>query len=331
MRYCIILVLLILVWQSIALRSPNVNKYYKQTSTRLQVTITVIYPTKINQVVSKMTSTTQKALQSRQSRIEIELPPGVEFGVEAAKGKSKSFAEMSPSDRIKKSNREAARLFTEMFKIIASTTVCMFPTEDEASIARNIWGSTFGGQVLAIDAAATKGATNLRSRRFTIQEQESALLGSDGIYVPDGTEVLILVGPRAKDMKKVKKIHEKLGQDTLIILLNGRATATQTIKKNLEKNNEEPDKSNDWISEEFMSVFNNAPPNVSGAFVERELLLYHEIGDKWYIAEKDKDQKSGISRIVGSLTSSGFKTIWEGDDRPNDLELEKILQTNSSN
>ena len=319
--------MLLIITLSAPLRLPQTNQYNKQT---FKLTMTVSYPTKINQVVSKMTATTQKALQSRQSRIEIELPPGVEFGVEAVKGKSKSFADMSPSDRIKKSNREAARLFTEMFKIIASSTVCMFPTEDEASLARNIWGSTFGGQVLAIDAVATKGATNLRSRRFSIQEQEAALLGSDGVYVPDGTEVLILVGPRAKDMKKVRKIHEKLGQDTLIILLNGRATATQTIiKKNLEKSNEEADKSTDWISEEFISVFNYAPPNLNArAFLERELLLYHEIGDKWYIAEKDKDQKSGISRLVG-LTSSGFKTIWEGDNRPNDLEIENILQSSS--
>ena len=278
------------------------------------------YPTKINQVVSKMTAATQKALQNRLSRIEIELPPGVEFGVEAAKGKSKTFAEMSPSDRIKKSNREAARLFTEMFKIIAPTTVCMFPSEDEASMARNIWGSTFSGQVLSIDAAAaSKGATNLRSRRFSIEEQEAALLGSDGIYVPDGTEVLILVGPKSKDMKKVKRIHEKLGLDTLIILLNGRATVTQTIKKNKENNKD--DENNDWISSEFESVFNYAPPSTSGQLVDRELLLYHEMGEKWYIAEKDKEQKTGLSGLVGSLTAgSGFKTLWEGDLRPTDIE-----------
>ena len=126
-------------------------------------------------------------------------------------------------------------------------------------------------------------------------------------------------------MKKVKKIHEKLGQDTLIVLLNGRATATQTImKKKIEKNNEEEEKITDWISEEFLSVFNYAPPNLSGKLAERDLLLYHEIDDKWYIAEKIEN-KGGIGGIVGSLTSSGFKTLWEGDNRPSDAEIESIL------
>jgi len=131
-------------------------------------------------------------------------------------------------------------------------------------------------------------------------------------------------------MKKVKKIHEKLGQDTLIILLNGRATATQTImKKKIEKNNDEEDKITDWISEEFLSVFNYAPPNLSGQLAERDLLLYHEIGDKWYLAEKD-EKKGGLSGLVGSLTNSGFKTLWEGDTRPNDAEIETILLAPSS-
>ena len=166
---------------SLSLLSPLISskssKSSKLYNKHITLSMTVVYPTKINQVVSKMTATTQKALQGRKSRIEIELPPGVEFGVEATKGKSKSFTDMSPSDRIKKSNREAARLFTEMFKIIASTTVCMFPTEEEASMARNIWGSTFSGQVLSIDSASNaKGATNLRSRRFSIQEQEGIII-----------------------------------------------------------------------------------------------------------------------------------------------------------
>lgn len=134
--------------------------------------------------------------------------------------------------------------------------------------------------------------------------------------------MLILVGAKAKDLKKVKKISEKLGKDTLIILLNGRATASKTINKNTEKNKEDEDKY-DWISTEFESVFNYAPPISS--IVDRELLLYHELGDKWYIAEKDKSQKSGLSGLVGSLISSGFTTIWEGDERP--IDIDNILQS----
>ena len=91
----------------------------------LLVSNAVPYPTKIKDVVSRLTQSTQASLQSQLSRIEIELPPTADFGVESAKkGTSGSL-----SDQIKKSNREAARLFTEMFSTISTTTAVVFPTE----------------------------------------------------------------------------------------------------------------------------------------------------------------------------------------------------------
>ena len=69
----------------------------------------VAYPVTLKQVVSRMTKMTQNALRGRNSRMQVELPPGVDFGVEVAK-KSEGAKD------IKKSNREAARLFGEMFQ-----------------------------------------------------------------------------------------------------------------------------------------------------------------------------------------------------------------------
>ena len=182
---------------------------------------------KIRSIVTKMKDATQKALKSKLSRIEIELPPTADYGVE----KGGIFDNLSELEKVKRSNREAARLFTEMFSMLSSTTVCMFTTQNEARNAKASFGGAFRGQCLSIDGGAkgAKGFSNLRSRRFTAEEQEMALLGNDGIYVPEGTELLLVVGPRAKDFKKVRKMHERLGDDTLIILLNARVDAVELL------------------------------------------------------------------------------------------------------
>ena len=165
----------------------NAWKSSFQHQTQHQLTMKgPVYPTKIKNVITALTKSTQKALQARKSRIEIELPPAVEWGVESDKKKGNA------GDKVKSSNREAARLLTEMFAIIGPTTTVLFPSESEASTARSIWGGKFKGQTLSIDVPAPKGYGKLRSRRFTAQEQEAALMASDGIFVPDETEVLII-------------------------------------------------------------------------------------------------------------------------------------------
>ena len=240
--------------------------------------------------------------------MEIELPPGADFGVEASsKQASRQAATESNADRVRRSNREAARLVAEMFSSISSTTVALFPSEAEANDARIKWGPTYRGQVFSIDAPGAKGYGKLHSRRGTPQEREAALLGSDGIYIPDGTDVVMVVGPRAKDVKKLLKVHEKVGDETLIIVINGRASVAAS-----------KDGEGNWIDDVFVPVFNYAPPPLSG--LDRELLLYHQFNGPWYLAEKEKGNKG----ILG-LGGSDFKTIWEGDKRPSTDELKDIL------
>lgn len=314
----------------------------------------VKYPTKIKSVISKLTTNTQKSLQNRKSRIEIELPPGVEFGVETTSTKANKME--SNIDRIKRSNREAARLFTEMFSILSSTTIVLFPTESEASTARNLWGSKFKGQVLSIDVPTPKGYGKLRSRRFSAEEQEQALMATDGIYIPNGTEVLIIAGPRLKDVKKISKIHEKFGDDTLIILLNARSTSMQS-KTNLENkssdNNDDNENTSNTIndiSNIFENVFNYAPPVIKATTTlstvdsKRDLLLYHEFKGKWYLAEKPTTTTSNIAtnqNLLSSMTammtsavsgssSEELVTLWTGENKPTESELLHIITTTTS-
>lgn len=311
--------------------------YILQSSTIINI-VAVTYPTKIKDVVSKLTQITQTALQNRHSRMEIELPPTAEYGIEA----TKSNDLLSMPDKIKKSNREAARLFTDMFSSISSTITVLFPSENEASTARSLWsgnnkGALYRGKVLSIDSPAPKGYSKLRSRKFSFEEQQAALLGSDGVYIPEDTEVLIIAGPRTKDYNKIKKITNKLTDATLIILLNARAataaadgeevstslddkpsTATEVV---VQPNNNIMNATTSipnanfykWVNENYVSVYNYAPPilplsdtktqsNPSLIDTKKEYLLYHEYNQKWFLAFKeDKSTSGGIAAAGGFL------------------------------
>lgn len=289
----------------------------------------VVYPVQIRSVVSKMTSSCQKALENRVSRMEVELPPAVDWGVEIKKSNGGSTATTNSNlEKIRKSNREAARLFIEMFAVLSSTTVVLFPSEIEAIEARNSWQS-FKGQCLSMDAPtkSAKGYGKLRSRRFSAEEQEAVLLGDDGIYIPEGCEVVIIAGPRAKDFKAIRKMSDKLGEGVCIIALNGRF---ETVKATTDKSGveESEDGKYDWYEKTFVNVFHYAPPALpsaesTSAAAKRDLLLYHEYSTKWSLAEKKDRKGEGIMSAVKSLAENPFSTVsrWESKPSPKELLL----------
>lgn len=247
----------------------------------------------------------------------------------------------SNTDKIRRSNREAARLVADMFSVLSTSAVALFPSETEASEARVKWGSSFKGQIFSIDTpSASKGMGNLYSKRISSQEQEQALLGTDGVYIPEGTQIIIVAGPRPKDIKKLKKIHDRLGQDTLIVFINARASiaaVSTNSRKSIEAEGEFEAENIDWVTGAFTTVFHYAPPLITSVSsdsaategnLKRDLLLYHEFGGDWYLAEKEVNEGifgSGIS--LPSITgNSGFKTIWEGKDRPGKIDIINLLK-----
>jgi len=162
--------------------------------------------------------------------------------------------------------------------------VVLFPSEDDAAAARSSWTVAFRGTVLSIDAPDAKGYGKLRSRKFTALEQEQALMATDGVYIPPGTEIVIIAAPRPKDWKKVRLIHEKFGDDTLILLINTRA---DILKDKMKPEDVE------WLDNTFTWVYHYAPPPTLENIKEldnRELLMYHEFGSKWSLAEKKEDK-----------------------------------------
>jgi len=292
---------------------------------------TPVYPVQIRSVVSKMTAACQKALEERCSRVEVELPPAVDWGVEMKKqsGGGSPSGSTGNSEKIKKSNREAARLFTEMFSMLQTTTVVLFPTELEALEARSAW-SSFKGQVLSLEASSkpAKGYSKLRSRRFTAEEQEAVLLSSDGVYIPDGCEVLIVAGPRAKDYKQLRKIClERLTDETCVINLNGRFEAVRAAEGGGSKDTEEgaEDKLK-WYNDAFKNVFHYAPPTLSDkALGARELLLYHDgPGAKWLLGEKVK-KEGGVLGAIAKALDNPFETRGTWDAKPTEEEIAQAL------
>lgn len=304
------------------------------------------YPLKIKDVVTRLTASIQKSLQARKSRISIELPPAADFGVERS-SKSNALATGGDSDAIKKSNREAARLITEMFAVLSTTTVVIFSTEEEAAQARTLWSSgsnKFKGKLFSSEPPVQKkGMGKLQSRRFSLQEQEQALLGTDGIYVPEGTEVLIITGPRAKDFRRIAKLNEKLGPETLIILLNARLAGVKVLGDNKRMVEDAATDGLSKVAEELESIFENVY-NYSPPFLKKEskrdLLLFHEFKGIWRLAERrEKKQEvptedgNGIMNAVTSAvkavtgSSNEFVTIWTGNERPDEETIMKsILQ-----
>lgn len=291
---------------------------------------TPVYPVQIRSVVSKMTAACQKALEERCSRVEVELPPAVDWGVEMKKQSSSGAPSGTTgnAEKIKKSNREAARLFTEMFSMLQTTTVVLFPTELEALEARSAW-SSFKGQVLSLEASSkpAKGYSKLRSRRFTAEEQEAVLLSSDGVYIPDGCEVLVVVGPRAKDYKQLRKICvERLTDETCVINLNGRFEAVRASEGGLRGAEGAEEDKLKWYKDTFQNVFHYSPPALSDkALGARELLLYHEgPGAKWLLGEKVK-KEGGVLGAIAKALENPFETRGTWDAKPTAEEMAQAL------
>lgn len=303
----------------------------------LQMKTVSAAPITIKSVVSKLTQSCQKALEDKCSRMEIELPPAVDWGIEmkkptAATSPISSSSSSRPAtgglERTKKSNREAARLFVEMFSALQSTTCVLFPTELEATEVRSnpAW-RTFKGACLSMEAGKDKaGYGKLRSRRFSAEEQEAVLMGTDGVYIPDGVEVLIVAGPRAKDLKHIQRASERLGDGVCIIVLNGRIDAVKAASRKTQAQESEGSEGKeegklDWFDETFVNVFHYAPPATPLA---RELLLYHEYKGEWTVSErKAAAQEPSLLDKIGSAVrqESPFNVLWRGESRPSAADV----------
>lgn len=307
------------------------------------------YPTSIKDVVKRLTSNIQKALKAQESRISVELPPAVDFGVED-KSKSTKVTSSFFADRVVASNREAARLITAMFTVLSGTTVVLFSTESEATVARSTWGADFKGKTISFEGAKAALKAAKGKKVSPIMEEELSIAGKDRVIIPEGTEVLIIVGAKGKDFSnQLLYLNEELGPETLVILLNCRfGNDNAYLRRELGSKS---------VGETIDGVYRNVfcytsslglPTDNTGGRsnqpASKEFLLFHEFDSLWSVAEKSLQTSSRSSNdnlLVQSLEStfkavnafltgqsgSGFTTIWSGTKRPQSFELISIVSS----
>lgn len=291
----------------------------------------VNYPTKIKDIVARMTQATQSALKATESRIQIELPMGVEFGVDEVRG-AIGPSTLEAMGTVQVSNRQAARLFCEMFKVLAATTVVIFPTEVEATYAQSVWVPSFQGQIFSSQIPKKQLKKAQRGSRYRDTDKDDELsIELVKSSIPSSTEVLLVIAPSGnKDLRLVQELHEQFGPGTLIILINARFGNAALFAEN------NPESIGNRLERIFKSTF--CYSTIKSSFnKDAQYLLFHEYGGSWSVAEKVEEKKAdgGGNDFFKSITSaaskllgqSGFTTLWTGDSRPGDQSIEKIIRT----
>lgn len=255
-------------------------------------------PRDVRGCISQMTSSTQEALRSRCSRMDIELPPGAELGVEKGSEVPKEGGFFGLGEKVKgdaqqagkavqRSDRELARLYTEMFASIKDGVSVAFGTAADADAARGVWGASTPRTVV-LDPSAKgvasggigggagkkkgkkggKGNKRGASRGVGFASKLDAAMGSPTApgrpTVPAGTEVLLVVAPRGGvQLSALEQMSRDVGMGCCIILLNAR----------LETAGFASDGQREYFLEEFEPVYHVKPPPpdvVTRAIAENE-------------------------------------------------------------
>eukprot|EP00287_Rhodomonas_sp_CCMP768_P020039 CAMPEP_0202814978 /NCGR_PEP_ID=MMETSP1389-20130828/5958_1 /ASSEMBLY_ACC=CAM_ASM_000865 /TAXON_ID=302021 /ORGANISM="Rhodomonas sp., Strain CCMP768" /LENGTH=286 /DNA_ID=CAMNT_0049486851 /DNA_START=193 /DNA_END=1053 /DNA_ORIENTATION=- len=178
-------------------------------------------PRNIKDSVNQLRQSMQAALSSRLSRVDVEFPYAANLGVEGVKTKSEDAIPMLNAEDGYTSDRELARVIAEMFRgtELESTIVVAFPDSRQANKASKKWEGAFKGKVIVLDAKQKKVKTS-GGGGFGAKAAGPAKATTSA--VPDGTEVLLIVGPQPKQLPAVQKICSEVGMGCLVVLVNAR-------------------------------------------------------------------------------------------------------------
>ena len=153
---------------------------------------TSLPPKDVAGTVKGIREAVQAALQQRQSRMILQLPPSSRFGVE---GKS---AGQQPD-----SSRELARLLVEMFQPLGDNLVVGFHSEAAARTAKEVWAATrstakYKGSIVSI-MSEKKSKMRSKPRGFGAGPPQAAAVEDAG-PVPSSSEVLLVVAPELPEL-----------------------------------------------------------------------------------------------------------------------------------
>lgn len=266
-------------------------------------------PNNINAVVSQLRGSVQAALQARTSRIEVELPPAAEYGVETQE-KRKRGSKVTLAD-VQQSERELARLFIGMFEGTGLVPEVLFPDRQQAAAACQIWGAEIEphAKVRALTGVCADGAAANAPR--TKSKSKTPKRGSSGgggfgsparprggpkrdtaiAAIPTDTEVTFVVNPGSLQLAAVREFCEDAGMDKLVILLNARRDAMEAELR--------------FLDETFVQVYCFVPQ--ATAPNEDPSVLWRCYPHEWVYARKPK---------LGAP-----RPLLQGDERPTADEM----------
>jgi len=247
-------------------------------ASRLQMAVKV--PTNVKETVSSMRKSIQAALQSKNSRMMVELPRGANFGMETDEDGVNSY-----DGGVEKSDRELARLLVEMFQPLGESLVCTFPSDQQVKKAKSAWGNSYEGTIKTLTPKKAKGGR--RKGGFAAKLEAELAEGPSGfadVVLPKGTEVVIAVAPSQKDMVALEKLANEVGLGCLILIANGRFWEKKDIFSS--------DEQEDFFDQAFETVFEvKVIPDPEGD----GLIQYKSYGEDWVIAKK---QNFGAPKIL---------------------------------
>jgi len=269
------------------------------------------FPKDVKDAVSKCRAAVQEALGQRISRMDIEFPVGAKFGVEKQQSAKKQRKQQQANTEdgaptkavLDTSDRELARLFVDMFQPVGGEHIAVvFSGESLAEQARKSWkgDATASCRILSTGRSKKLNTKKKKPQGFAAKMEAEVGNSAGPFELPEGIEVALFVAPGPKQLLQVEKTCNKVGMETLVVLLNARLSLIDNFgSENAEK----------LFHNEFVPVFSlcAAPQDVAPA-----CLLHRTYPSDWLLARKPKvGQPKVILTTVDRPTEEECKQAYD--------------------
>lgn len=200
-------------------------------------------PRRVGAAVQELRAAMQSALSARQSRLAVRLPDGARLGLE--KGGADGTAGFVRGDR------ELARCVAALFEKTGLSVCVILPAAGEMRAAVKSFGPMAECQFDCWESAAAGAGSTGASRKERRKKARGSSRGpaatgagagfggaapSDADSTIPGSvmksrkfDVYIVVAPKQSCMARVQQLGERHGDETLVILLNGRVESMQGL------------------------------------------------------------------------------------------------------
>jgi len=173
-------------------------------------------PKDVAALVAGLKESTENTLNQAISRMDVELPPTYQLGVEGKKKQGRLLdGKIVKDDRkeVARGDRELARVFVEMLQPIAEGLVVVFRTKALARAAEREWKLTPGeGKIISFPEKA----------KSAFAEEVGAPIQFKRALDQANCQCLIVVGPYLDQLRLVNEVSNDVKDNMGIVLLNAR-------------------------------------------------------------------------------------------------------------